>query len=268
MNIYMSIMSQEFLISTVDEQIISYIQETYSGYICDKISASKALKRIDADYSLKCNSGAEKETIVDNAIVNLVNAHDQYYLLHAGVLLLDDEAFLICGKTKSGKSTACFLLQAKYDYICISDDLAFINKKNLCVTSIYRPVKLRKPVVKKYDLLQEVEFCEYDSEGTERYKLVTKSNDFGRNKKETLVKAIIEIEYVQDENIQSIEEISGCSAIQTLLLNSYSQDRLKDSYGVITELIKNVSIFKVKYNNPMYLNDIIIALSKKGVFNE
>ena len=43
--------------------------------------------------------------------------------------------------------------------------------------------------------------------------------------------------------------------------NSYLQDRLKDSYGVITDLIKNVKVVKVKYNSPTYLNEVIIDLS-------
>lgn len=265
MNIYMSIMNRRFLISSNDEQVVSYIKGAYSGYICNGNCTSRNIKRIDADHLLEHNTGTDKETIVDNAIVNSINSHEQYYLLHAGVLLLDNSAFLLCGKTKSGKSTACFLLQSIYNYTCISDDLAFINKTNLRVSSIYRPVKLRAPVVKKYDLLQKVVFCEYDSNGMERYKLITQKYDVNRSINDALVKAIIEIEYVTDENIQSTEELNGFSAIQTLLLNSYSQDRLKDSYGVITELVKSASIVKVKYNNPIYLNDIIVALSKKGV---
>lgn len=90
---------------------------------------------------------------------------------------------------------------------------------------------------------------------------MTQSYKNNRIQQDTVIKAIIEIEYVTDENIQSVEEISGFSAIQTLLLNSYLQDRLKDSYGVITDLIKNVKVVKVKYNSPTYLNEVIIDLS-------
>lgn len=268
MKIYMSIMNQEILLSTVDKQVISYIQDVYACYICKENCTTESLKKIDVDKLLKYNTNVEKETAVDNAIVNLINSDEQYYLLHAGVLLLDDNAFLVCGKTKSGKSTACFLLQSFYDYVCISDDLAFINKSNLRVSSIFRPVKLREPVVRKYDLLHKVVFCEYDSDGTERYKLVTQSYKNNRIQQDAVIKAIIEIEYVPDESVQSIEEISGFSAIQALLLNSYLQDRLKDSYGVITDLIKKVKVVKVKYNNPSYLNNIIIDLLKKGVCYE
>lgn len=259
MKIYMLIMDQEILVSTDDKQIISYIQNVYACYICKGSCAAESPKKIDIDRLL-VNANVEKETLVDNAIVNLINSNEKYYLLHAGVLLSDNHAFLICGKTKSGKSTACFLLQSLYDYVCLSDDLAFINKSNLRVSSIFRPVKLREPVVRKYDLLHKVTFCEYDSNGTKRYKLANQSYKKNQSQQDAVIKAIIEIEYVPDEISQSIEEINGFSAIQTLLLNSYLQDRLKDSYGVITELINKTKVIKVKYNNPLFLNDIITNL--------
>lgn len=264
MNIYMSIMGQEILVSTDDQRIISYIQDVYACYISRQKCSMKFLKRLDMDMLLSSNTKVEKMTAVDNAIVNLVNSDEQYYLLHAGVLLLDDQAFLICGKTKSGKSTACFLLQSLYDYVCVSDDLAFINKNNLRVSSIFRPVKLRQPVVRKYNLLQKVVFCEYDSDGTERYKLANQNCQTDCNQQDAEIKAIIGIEYVPDETVQSIEEIRGIAALQSLLLNSYMQDRLKNSYGVITDLIRKTKIFKVKYSNPAFLNNIMIDLSKKG----
>lgn len=268
MNILLSIMGQEILMSTDNHQIIQYLRDTYFGYISKEEHISTTYKKLDIDALIKNNPFIDSLAAVDNSIINLLNSNEQYYLLHAGLLLLDKQAFIICGKTKSGKSSACFLLQSLYDYACMSDDIVFINKSNLRASSFFRPIKLREPVVEKYNLKQDVVFFEHDSDGIKRYILSNHQVPNNIKQQDFSINAIIRIEYVHDNYNQVVEEIKGVSALQSLLLNSYTQDRLKNCYGVMTNLIRTSKVYQVRYNSPEYLNEILKNLSKIGVYCE
>lgn len=258
-------MGQDILVSTNNHQIIQYLKDTYSGYISKEKYISATYKKLDVDEVIKSNPYVDSLAAVDNSIINILNSNEQYYLLHAGLMLLDKKAFIICGKTKSGKSSACFLLQSLYDYVCMSDDIVYVKKSNLRASSFFRPIKLREPVVEKYNLKSDVVFCEHDADGTRRYILSEHKVQNNFKEQDFPINAIIRIEYVHEKYNQEVKEIKGVSALQALLLNSYTQDRLKNCYGVMTNLIRTSKMYQVRYNNPEYLNKVLKNLSKKGV---
>ncbi len=256
MQLYLSIMNQTILVISKNQQIINYISGKYKTYAFKSL-LSNNVKRINMDEILCSNTQIKETEVIDNSIISILNSDDSFYMLHAGIVSDGNDAYLLCGKTKSGKSTACFLLQNMFNYMCMSDDLAFIHKKELWVSSLGITIKLRAPIVEKYKLQSQVRFCEYDSDGVKRFIFEEKTRDKLQCFNKKKIKAIIEVEYVNDIKLQSIEEIHGFDAIHVLLFNSYMQNRLSTSYGVIIELIKRVKVYRVRYCIPSFLNDFI-----------
>jgi ABC-type proline/glycine betaine transport system ATPase subunit len=212
------------------------------------------------DKTLLIDDLPEKNTeklisIIENTIIHTIMAKNKFYIIHAGVLLLND-AILICGKSGSGKSTSCFLLDHLYKYKCLTDDIAFIDEGNFAVQCISMPIILREDAVQKYSLFNDALFVDYDKNNMKRY--IIKSNIAPVNLNVSKnVCLIVDLQYSSTEK-QSCTRITGDEAIKTILFNSYTQDKIYDHYITMINLLKRVNVIRVIYNDTDFLDNAIL----------
>ena len=256
MKVTVRILGHTFIFFTKQGNIYNYIKEEYGGYGINRHITETPCHIIDID-ALAAHSRVPFESIIKNVVINNIYSEGLYYIMHAGVIIVNGSAVLICGKTMSGKSTACFLMKELYGLRCMADDIAMINRFSLTVEWIKSSIRLRQKVVDKFDLRNRVLACESDGSGQKRFLLLGKEQDNTITK--APIGAVVEIQYVEDVSLESLDSARGMEAVITILYNSYSQDRLHNNYDVIANLSRSIVIKKVRYHNPQFLYDALIS---------
>ncbi len=260
MKVAVKILDHTFIFFTNQDNICSYIKKEYGSYVIPYDLTETSHYMVDVDALVE-NSQIPFESVIKNVVINNIYSEGLYYIMHAGVIIMNDIAVLICGKTTSGKSTACFLMHELYGLGCMADDIALINRLSLTVEWIKSPIRLRQKVVDKYDLYSRVFECGSDGNGQKRFLLY--ENEYDNTITEVPIGAVVEIQYVDDASLQSMVSVSGMEAVITVLSNSYSQDRLPENYGVIANLAQSIIIKKVRYHDPQYLYDVLVSSIKE-----
>ena len=262
MKIAVKILSNAFLFCSNNKEIVTYIRSEYEQYIVLEDFCGLDFHYIDIDILLKENHSSY-DSVIRNIIINTICANGLYYLLHAGIIVVNGTAVLLCGRTMSGKSTACFLMNKLYGFEFVTDDVAFINRSSLSVDGIRFPIKLREKVVNKFGLKKKASLVECNDSGENRYAVHDHNKDILGS--QLPLGIIIEIQYVEDILLQSSKLLSGRDAFLTILSNSYSQNRLYDSYDAIIKLARKATVIKVKYHDPGYLYNVIISAMEKRI---
>lgn len=190
---------------------------------------------------------------------------------HGATIIKNNKAFVIAGKSKSGKSTlSSTLLKRGYEFS--SDDIGVVEAKddNFIIHPSYPVQKLEKKAMK--NLGYNIEKYEVYEKGKKRERYKVDRHDIFIDKP-LPIEAIFQIEVVDDDRDVSIHKVNGSEKLDFILDNLYFSKVEKllgmrpNYFKKCLDLAKSLSLYKIKRPNNKYTVDEQIELIENVILD-
>jgi hypothetical protein len=207
-------------------------------------------------------SSEDLERFVLTNILGAISYMRNFIPMHGGVVIKDNQTFLISGASGKGKSTLLASLLNK-GYTLVSDDISNVKVEDGIpyVYPGFQYLLLWKDTMK----LCGIENKNYDKllSENEKYFYPIPENQF-KNERVKLDNMIILFEKEEDEDIQ----ITGLKKIETLKINTFKPwmiqafDKNKFLFGELIKMGNHISLFKFDCNHKKPIDKSITRLIK------
>ncbi|MCK5759458.1 MAG: hypothetical protein KAH14_10230 [Clostridiales bacterium] len=245
----------DFTVITDSDETATTLISVFEPYACEssQTTDSVTIELIGKDCS-------EIQQII-NTIYKTSKPKSGYTLLHAAAVALDKTAFILAGKTQSGKSTlTAYLCNNGFTYL--TDDITVIDNKTLEVLPYRKSIMLRQgslDVLKKHGIhINTNKYVAWNNESRYPYKPIPRTN-IDRFK----LGGIYTIER-NSSDLNNISQLpSGDAFLEIMTSTLYYEKNTVNRLTVARDLV-NRGCFRLNYSSMDYvLNEL-----KDRVLNE
>ena len=238
----------DFTVITDSDETATTLLSVFEPYACESNQVTDSVT-----IDLTCKDCIEIQQVI-NTIYETSKPIPDYTLLHAAAVALDKTAFILAGKTQSGKSTlTAYLCTNGFTYL--TDDISVIENRTLEVLPYRKSIMLRQgslDVLKKHSIrINTNKYIAWNNELRYPYRPVVK-----RNNSTFKLGGIFILERNSDD-LNSIRQLPPGDAFLEIMTSALYYEKNTVDRIITTRNLVNRGCFRINYSSMEYvLNEL------------
>lgn len=203
---------------------------------------------IQENYDILINGVYIKINTIDDCIdkINyiikkqLIEENEDYLIIHGGIVKISNKYFVVIGKTKSGKSSFCALINELYGK-SYCDDIILINKTNNSFSNFEKAFSIRRGTIESYSFIKYDYIIKTETE----YRYIINNSNGSISIRPS---AIILLNY-NNLNNNSLVKLNKYQSMKILIGNSLSSKFPEECYSNFFNIINEYDFYHLNYTD-------------------